>query len=179
MLAVELVQCLLGKERLPLSVEDFRKRNPLPLRRQVFREIESQDLVHRFVPHQLLPRLKEFFGLLRTAGVLRLMTIDSEWVSQLASQLTAEDEQWYLAEIGEQGDQGVRSSAAFISDYLLHAKGHQFLYDRTCLTALLRKAGFDEIREIAVTKGESSDSMPVGLLARERFLLEAVKGEAL
>ena len=178
-LAVELVQSLLGKGCLPLSIEDFRKRNPLPLRRQVFREIESQDLVHRFVPHQLLPRLKELLGLLRKGGVLRLMTIDSNWVCQLAGEMTSEEEQWYLAEIGELGQQGTVTSAAFITDYLLHARGHRFLYDRSSLIALLSKAGFCEVREIAVKKGESSDGMPVGLLARERFLLEAVKGEEL
>ena len=176
-LTSKFVEILLERRTLPLSVSDCKEKGELPCEDRVFREIYSDDLVHRCSPEKTLEVLTELRRILEPEGLLTLSTIDYDWVFRLPTELTSEEEDWYLQQIPEFERELPLKTVKLIENYLHRSNRNRYLYQRTNLKELLEKAGFEHIREVASEENEPTGKMPAGLLAKERFAIEARRGK--
>ncbi|MBK1832553.1 class I SAM-dependent methyltransferase [Roseibacillus ishigakijimensis] len=151
-----------------ISVEEFRARRDLPCAAGAFDRIDSTELVHRCEPPELLKLLGELRRILREQGVLRLETIDFDFVRRLSLGQETDYVDWYRERI--LSAKGGVSGRVSVINHLSREWGHCYFYDRARLQALMGRAGFHAVREVPA--GEwlgAGGGMPLRIHAKERF----------
>lgn len=100
--------------------------------------------------------LQECFRALKPAGKIRLATPDLDALLRLRESNLTESQQQYVGwTVANFLPDGTPAEPIFVINNQFRNYGHQFLFDEPCLTRLLARAGFRNIRRVPV--GVSDD----------------------
>ena len=163
----------LAKGAVALSLSGLERLGELPCEEGAFGHLCSDELVHRCEPNTLLKYLLDLRRFLCKEATVRFSTIDFDFVARLFSGKEPAYEQWYWKAFLQKS--GEACSAVLVANHLSRSWGHRYFYNRERLGELLAEAGFEQVREVSATE-EDSGGKPLGLYAKERFLLEGKLG---
>jgi predicted SAM-dependent methyltransferase len=147
---------------------DARARFPLP--DMSFHYITSEHQIQCLTVPDGMAMLHECFRVLRPGGHLRISTPDLASFLGLRSDHPDDAQRHYMDWIMSRYWPEIRTEhpQSFVIDKMFHSHGHQFIYDRATLTALLADTGFTEIT--GWPPGESSDPEFRGVESHGRTL---------
>jgi predicted SAM-dependent methyltransferase len=133
-------------------------RFPFPLPDSTFDYVASEHQIQCLPVTEGSDMLRECFRILRPGGRIRIATPNLTSITGLCSDHPDDAQRYYMSWIMRRYFPGVRTDRpqSYVINQMFHAYGHQFIYDRPTLTALLREAGFTDITSWA--PGESSDA---------------------
>jgi SAM-dependent methyltransferase len=147
---------------------DARNRFPLPDRS--FDYIASEHQISILTVTEGIGMLRECFRVLRPHGRLRLAAPDLSSILGLYGDHPDDAQCYYMDWIMKRYWPDIHTDRPqpFVINQMFHGYGHQFIYDRTTLTALLINVGFTDIT--GWSPGESSDPELRGLESHGRVL---------
>lgn len=134
---------------------DARARFPLP--DMSFDYIGSEHQIQYLPVTDGIGMLRECFRVLRPHGRLRIATPDLDSIVGLCGDHPDDAQRYYMDWIMRRYWPEMRADhpQSFVINQMFHGYGHQFIYDRPTLTALLSDVGFANIT--SWPPGESSD----------------------
>lgn len=142
-------------ERWPVMRLDATR--PFPLPDAAFQFVFSEHMIEHLPLAGARNMVAECFRVLAPGGRIRLATPDLARVVRLHTAATAPEHERYLAwsQLHNRLPADLPPAAVVVNS-LFHDHGHQFLFDEESLAALLRLAGFTDIRRCP--PGESSQA---------------------
>lgn len=167
----------------PPGVMQMDATRPYPFSDRTFTHLFTEHMIEHVPYEGGLAMLRECHRVLKDGGIIRVVTPDLTSLAALCCQpltdLQARYLEWFCNACMPQA--GVTPAVALNAQFRFW--GHQFLYDEQTLTALLRRAGFGEIRRCALMESPHSElrnlenigRYPDGFLELESLALEARK----
>lgn len=141
---------------------------PFPLGDDTFDYVHCEHMIEHITWHEGLFMLRECRRVLKPGGLVRIATPDLEVMIGLYSRRKSRLNEKYIKWITDMSLDGVDVyRAAFVINSAFSNWGHKFLYDGELLELALRKAGFTNIRRLAV--GESDDENLRGIESHGRL----------
>lgn len=122
-----------------------------PLWDDSFSYVYSEHLFEHLTYNQGLNMLKESYRILKPGGVIRIATPDLQFLVGLYQNPEKPVHKQYIVFSAKQG--GLPADAVYVINRFHTTWGHQIIYDKKTLSALLEQVGFKNVRFCEV--GES------------------------
>lgn len=175
----------LNTELCPRDTEIFLDATrPFPLPAGSFDYVYSEHMIEHVPYAGGAAMLRECYRVLRTGGVIRIVTPDLAFLRTLLDPPYSGQVTKYIAYSRQEHKiEGPPDSGVHVFNHFMRAWGHQFIYDKTSLTMLMRDAGFHNIVERTLEQSPhdalrglaKTSRMPPGFLAMESLVVEAQK----
>lgn len=133
-------------------------RERLPFENDSFDYIFCEHMIEHISYQDALKMLSECFRILKKNGKIRIATPDLKIFLDLFSEIKSDAQYQYMEWISENWlrKQGVaEKNPVFNLNLVMHAWGHEFIYDNRTLTELLKKTKFRDFS--SYESGESDD----------------------
>lgn len=159
---------------------DATKKFPLP--NAAFDYVFSEHMIEHIPLNGALNMLSECHRILKSGGVIRIVTPDFRFLQSLYRVEKNDQEKKYIEWSHEKfigGDIPVED--IFVINNFHHAWGHQFIHDEKSLSWLMKEAGFQDIEscQLGVSKTKAFSEVDTTERLPERFLfLESLVMEA-
>jgi predicted SAM-dependent methyltransferase len=150
------------------SVVQLDATKPFPLDDDTFDYVHCEHMIEHITWQEGLFMLRECRRVLKPGGIVRIATPDLEVIIGLYRSRKNRLNERYIKWITDMSLDGVDVyKAAFVINGVFSNWGHKFLYDGELLELAMRKAGFTNIRRLAV--GESDDENLRGIESHGRL----------
>ncbi len=130
----------------------------LPLRDASVDVAYSEHMIEHVPLSSAMAMLGELHRVLKPGGKLRIATPDMDNILQLKratpSRLQLDYIQWSNKEFGGGLERTSPQNACYTINRMFHAWGHQFIYDRATLEAVIAGAGFRDVRFCEIGQSE-------------------------
>lgn len=130
-----------------------------PFQEASFEYVYSEHLFEHLTYQQGLNMLKESYRILKPGGVIRIATPDLQFLVGLYQAPEKPVHKQYIEFSAQQGK--LPAEAVYVINRFHTTWGHQIIYDKKTLSALLEQVGFKDVRSCEV--GESKHPALTGI----------------
>lgn len=127
---------------------------PFPFADHSFKYVYSEHMIEHISIQEGLLMVRECYRVLEHGGVIRISTPDLKFLIQLYNEDKTEVQKRYINSYKKFYKDFTFFNDTFVINHFVRSWGHQFIYDKKTMQALLENAGFEHIHFCVV--GESA-----------------------